>query len=112
MTDFDDAIGDMTQDLLTEAGTSCVYNQDTTSTAITMRKSTLQPMLVDNGDGVIVEMRPVDFICLSSAFPHDQPLRGDSITIGAETFEVQASNGEKCWRQISPQMLRIHTKQV
>ena len=58
MSDFDDAIGDMTSDLLTEAGTSCVYLRGTTSTTITLRKSTGQPYPVDAGNGMILEVRP------------------------------------------------------
>jgi|AntAceMinimDraft_10_1070366.scaffolds.fasta_scaffold45908_3 hypothetical protein len=112
MSDFDDAIGDMTQELLTEAGSSCVYHRGATSTTIVMRKSAQQPMLIDNGDGIIVELRPVDFICLTLTFPYAEPVRGDQITLSGSTYEVQAMNSEKCYRIISDQMLRIHSKKV
>lgn len=112
MSDFDDAIGDMTSDLLTEAGLSCVYLRGTTSTTLTMRKSSGQPYPVDAGNGLIVEVRPVDFICLTSALPYVQPMQGDRVVCGGLKFEVHPPTGDKVFRQISPQMTRIHTKQV
>lgn len=112
MSDFDDAIGDMTTDLLTEAGGSFVYHRGTTSTTITLRKSTLPPVQMENGEGVIIEVRPVDFIALTTALPYAVPLAGDKITGDGETFELQPTTGQKVWRQISPQMTRLHTNKV
>lgn len=112
MSDFDDAIGDMTSDLLTEAGTSCVYLRGTTSTTITLRKSTGQPYPVDAGNGMILEVRPVDFIALTTALPYAIPKQGDRILCGNVAHEVHPPTGDKVFRQISPQMTRIHTKQV
>jgi hypothetical protein len=112
MSDFDDAIGDMTQDLLTEAGGSFVYHRGTTSTTITLRKSTLQPVQMENGEGVIIEVRPVDFIGLTTAMPYTVPLAGDRITGGGEKFELQPTTGQKVFRKISPQMIRLHTNKI
>lgn len=112
MSDFDDAIGDMTQDLLTEAGGSFVYHRDQTSTTITLRKSTLRPVQMENGEGVIVEVRPVDFIALTSALPYAVPLAGDQITGGGKRYELQPTTGQKVFRQISPQMTRLHTNEI
>ena len=39
-------------------------------------------------------------------------MAGDQITGGGETFELQPMTGEKVWRQISPQMTRLHTKKI
>lgn len=112
MSDFDDAIGDMTSELLAEAGSSCVYIRDTSTTTITLRKSTLPSMFMEAGEGMQIEVRPVDFIGLTSAFPYREPLKGDRIKCGSYAFEVQPTVSEKVFRQISPQMIRIHTKQV
>lgn len=112
MSDFDDAIGDATTDLLTEAGLSCVYHRGSESTSITLRKSTQQPFVVENGVGNLTEVRPVDFIGLTSTFPYTEPLAGDKIVTGGEWFEVNAVVTEKCFRKISPKMIRIHTKLV
>jgi hypothetical protein len=112
MSDFDDAIGGMTTDLLAEAGGAFVYHRGTVSTTITLRKSTLQPTLMEGSDGVIVEVRPIDFLALTSALPYAVPMAGDQITGGGETFELQPMTGEKVWRQISPQMTRLHTKKI
>ena len=112
MSDFDDAIGDMTSDLLTEAGTSCVYLRGTTSTTVTFRKTSGQPYPVDAGNGIIIEVRPVDFIGKTSALPYSQPLQGDRIICGGLKFELHPTTDDKVFRQISPQMTRIHTKQV
>lgn len=112
MSDFDDAIGDMTSDLLTEAGTSCVYRRGTTSTTITLRKSSQQSFFMDAGNGQMIEVRPVDFIGLTSALPYDPPEKGDLIISGGDRFEVQPTTSEKVFRRISPQMTRIHAKQV
>ena len=112
MSDFDDAIGDMTSDLLSEAGSSCVYLRGTTSATLTMRKSSGRPYPVDAGNGLIVEVRPVDFICLTSALPYSKPLQGDRIVCGGLKFEVHPVPGGDCFDVLSPQMTRIHTKQV
>lgn len=112
MSDFDDAIGDMTTDLLTEAGGAFVYLRGNAASSLTLRKSTLQPQQMEAGDGMVIEVRPVDFIGLTIDFPYTEPLRGDRIKGGGLTFEVQSQTGEKVFRMISPQMIRIHTKQV
>lgn len=112
MSDFDDAIGGMVTDLLAEAGREVTYIRGRTSTAWTMRKSTQATMLIDSGNGHVVEIHPVDFIGLTSACPYSEPLKGDRIKDGADIYEVQPTSSEKVYRQISPQMMRIHTKQV
>ena len=112
MSDFDDAIGDMTTDMLVEAGVSCVYIRGNVTTTITLRKSRQQSMFMDAGNGQQIEVRPVDFIGLTSAVPYAIPLRGDRIKCGSLSYEVQPSVSEKVFRMISPQMMRIHTKQV
>ena len=111
MSDFDDAIGGMTTDLLTEAGTSCVYLRGNTATTITLRKSQQQSTFLDQGNGQMTEVRPVDFIGLTSALPYT-PERGDRIVCAGNTYEVLPGVGEMVYRQISSQMTRIHTKRI
>lgn len=113
MCDFDDAIGDMTSDLLTEAGRSCVYVRGNTTTTITLRKSVQQSEVVEVGTGALIEVLMIDFIGLTTAMPYDPPERGDLIITGGERFEVQPNpTTEKVYRRISPQMTRIHTRQI
>jgi hypothetical protein len=112
MSDFDDAIGDAIADLLAEAGTACVYIRGSSTASVTLRKSTLQPVIVDNGAGHLSEVQPVDFIGRTSQLPFDPPISGDRIKIGDESFEVNPLISEKCFRRISPQMTRIHCKRV
>jgi hypothetical protein len=113
MSDFDDAIGDMTDILLDEAGGAFVYHRGAESASITLRRSGQMPYQVDNGNGQIVEVRTVDFIAKTTSLPYAVPLRGDKITGGGLTYEVNPPpGGDKVFRQISPQMTRLHTKQV
>ena len=112
MSDFDDAIGDMTSDLLAEAGDSFVYHRGATSTTITLRKSTLPPVQMENGEGVIIEVRPVDFIALTTALPYAVTVAGNQITGGGKRYELQPTTGQKVYRQISPQMTRLHTNEI
>ena len=112
MSDFDDAIGTMTTDLLTEAGGSFVYIRGRTSTTITLDKRTLPSMIIEPEPGMQIEITPVDFKALTIALPYDPPERGDKITGGGMTFEVMPTVSEKVYRRISQQMTRIHTKQV
>lgn len=112
MSDFDDAIGDMVEDLLTEAGSSFLYLRGTTTTTVTLRKSVLPSMFLEPEPGMQIEVRPVDFVGLTTALPYDPPERGDRIIGGGMTFEVMPTTSEKVFRRISQQMTRIHTKQV
>jgi len=111
-TGFEDAATSMTETLLAFAGESCVYIRGASSTAITLRRSSLAPQYMDTGNGLIVEVRPVDFIGLTSALPYDTPEAGDRITCDGKRFEVTPTTSEKCFRRITPTMTRIHTKQV
>jgi hypothetical protein len=111
-TGFEDAVTDMTSDLLAFAGESCVYVRGSTSSTLTLRRSQQRSQYLDTGNGVIVEVRPTDFIGLAASFPHEQPRAGDRIKCDGKWYEVQPSTGEKVFRQITPTMLRIHTKAI
>ena len=69
MSDFEDAIGDAVDDLLAEAGVACVYIRGNETTSVTLRKSTLPPVVIDNGSGHLVEIQPVDFIGKTITLP-------------------------------------------
>jgi hypothetical protein len=112
MSDFDDAIGDMVEDLLAEAGESYIYLRGAASTTITLRKSQQRGMMLEAASGMLTEVRPTDFIGLTSDFPYDPPERGDRIVGGGKTYEVQPGIGEKVFRRISEKMTRVHTKQT
>lgn len=112
MSDFDDAVGDMTTDLLAEAGASMKYLRGNASATVTLRKSVQPVYQIDSGNGSLIEVRPVDFIGLTSALPYDPPARGDRLIVGGETFEVQPTVSETVFRRLSSQMTRIHAKQI
>ena len=113
MTDFDDAIGDATTTLLAEAGGTFTYCRGATEfTGLSARKSTMPALQMENGEGLVIEVRPVDFIFLTSSLPYPKPEAGDRITDGTEVWELMPTVGEKVFRQISPQMIRLHTKKV
>jgi len=99
-TGFEDAATSMTETLLAFAGEYCVYIRGASSTAITLRRSSLAPQYMDTGNG------------LTSALPYDTPEAGDRITCDGKRFEVTPTTSEKCFRRITPTMTRIHTKQV
>ena len=110
MSDFDDAIADMTADLLSEAGAEFSYVRGTTTTTVTMRKSHQPSYLVDI-EGMQSEVTPTDFIGLTANLPYSPPRKGDKIIDGDTVYLVQPTTSEKTFRVISPQMTRIHTVQ-
>ena len=113
MSDLDDAVGEMAEDLLVTAGRTVTYYRGGVAAGTpTMSKQSQPSLYVDNGNGGLIEVSPVDFVVKTSALPFDPPLRGDRLVVGGETFEVLPTVGEKVFRRISPQMTRIHTKQV
>ncbi len=112
MSDLDDAVGDMVTDLLTEAGRSVTYYRSGVSQGtVTMSRQRQPSQYLDNGQGGIVEVVPIDFVCLTADLPVT-PQRGDQITVGSDRYEVMPTIGEKVFRRLSDQMTRIHTKQV
>jgi len=112
MSGFDDDIGGMVDDLLVQAGGSFSYFRGTESAPVTLIKSARMPSLIDAGNGTVVEVRSVDFIGRPTEMPYSEPKRGDRIVGGGSTFEVQPTTGDKVFLIVSPQMIRIHTKQV
>ena len=60
MSDFDDAITDMTGDLLAVAGSSFLYIRGNVTATVTLQKSVQQPFQIDSGNGSLIEVRPVD----------------------------------------------------
>lgn len=116
MPDLDDAVGEMVTDLHEVAGRTVTYYRGGVNRGtLTMSRHRQQSQYVDNGQGGIIEVTPVDFIGKTSAlealsaFP---PVKGDLIVVGSDTFQVLPTVGEKVFRRIGDQMTRIHTKQV
>lgn len=111
-TGFEDAVTQATESLLAFAGESCTYLRGASSAVVTLRRSSLAPQYMDTGVGQVVEVRPVDFIGLTSSLPYAIPQAGDRIVCGGNRYEVTPTTGDKVYRQITPTMTRIHTKQV
>lgn len=110
---MDDAIGEMVDDLLDEAGRTVTYLRDGVSAgSVTMSRQQQVSQWVDTGNGGLVEVVPVDWVAKTADLPFDPPIRGDRIVDGDEAFEVLPTTSEKVFRRISPQMTRLHTKQV
>lgn len=112
MSALDDAVEDLANDMLSENGQSFVYVRGTTSTTVTLIRSQQQSVYVDDGDGHITEVQPVDFLCLTTALPYAVPKRGDRIAGDGMTYELQPTVGESVFRQINPMMTRLHAKRV
>lgn len=112
MSEFHDAIGDMTDDLLAEAGSAVVYLRGRTRTTVTLYKSPRPSVLVNTANGLVLEVHPVDFIGETTGLPYETPERGDRIISGSDIFELSPTVSEKVFRRVSPQMTRLFTKQV
>ncbi len=113
MSALDDAVGEMVDDLLAEAGAVVSYLRGGIEIGtLTMSLQRQPSQYIDNQQGGLIEITPVDFIAKTSDLPSFPPLRGDQIVIGGETFEVVPTTGEKVFRRVSYQMTRIHTKQA
>ena len=66
-----------------------------------------------DSNGVVVEVRSTDFVCLTSALTLGDPIKGDSIIAADGTkYQVQPTSGEKCFRRRVPTTTRIHAKKV
>lgn len=112
MSDLDTDVSSMMTDFLEVAGDSFVYLRGSTSTTITLRKSVQLSVVIDNGNGHVLTVKPVDFIGLTSALPYDPPLKGDQIVGGGMTFEVQPTVSEDVYRRITATQTRVHTKRI
>lgn len=110
MSDFDDAIGDAVSDMLAEAGSDFSYIRDGESTTVTLRKAN-QPSAFIEVDGVQIELISTDFIGLAAELPYSIPRKGDRITDGTTTWEVQPTVSEKPYRMLADQIIRIHARQ-
>jgi len=102
----------MVADLLDDAGRSVTYYRGGVSQGtVTMSRQRQPSQYLDNGQGGIVEVVPIDFVCVTADLSVT-PQRGDQIVVGNERYEVMPTVGEKVYRRLSDQMTRIHTKQV
>lgn len=114
MSDFDDDVGAMASDLLVAAGDAYTYRNGAGGAVATVTavKSSPPSFQIDNGDGLLIEVRPVDFKMKTSDLPFGNPVKGQRFERLGSVWEVQPTTSEKCFYQQSPQMTRIHTKLI
>ncbi len=111
MAGLDDDVGDMVEDFLTFQGASRTYRRGVSSESVTMARLIQRPVTVES-NGLIVEVRGVDWIMDADDLPFGEPATGDEIIDGSDTYEVLPTVGEKVFRRVSPKLIRIHSKQV
>ena len=114
MSGMDNDIGDMATDLLTAAGDAYTYRIGAggATATVTAVKSSPPSFQIDNGNGLLIEVRPVEFKMLTSALPYGNPVKGQRLERGGSVWEIQPTTGEKCFYRQSPQMTRIHSKLI
>lgn len=109
---LDDGITRMMSLLTQFSGTEAVYIRGNATTTVTLRKCVQPAIQLDTGTGHIIEVSPVDFLGSTSTLPYAEPVKGDRIKVGSETFEVDPVVGNTVYRRVSPALTRIHTKKV
>ena len=114
MSSMDNDIGDMVTDLLTAAGDAYTYRNGAggATATVTAVKSSPPSFQIDNGNGLLIEVRPVEFKMLTSALPYGNPVKGQRLERGGSVWEIQPTTSEKCFYQQSTQMTRIHSKLI
>ena len=114
MSDFDEDVSIGIESFYIEAGDEYVYRTapggDTAT--VTAVKSTLTPYQVDNGNGLLIEVRPEDFKIRVDDLPFGLPAKGQRFERDGIVWEVNPTVSEKCFRILSPSMVRIHTKRI
>lgn len=99
------------------AGGDVVYTRGAYSVTIAATFGSTE-FQVDTGDGVRIEHSDRDFIVTASALILNSvvalPAKGDTVTVGGETYEVLAPGGAQVYRRCDPAgtLIRIHTKRV
>lgn len=97
--------------LLAATGSNWTYSRGATTGTISFYKSDLPPTLIDNGAGQVTEIIMASFRGLfSSLSAFGNPARGDRITDGTTTWEVQPVL-DKCFYTVGG-MVHIHAKRV
>lgn len=110
---LDSDVTDMVDDLLDEHGVSCVYSRGASSSTVDLCLLRSQvPTLIEVGEGMVTEILRFDILMRTSSLPFGNPVADDTITIDSVTYLVKQIGGEKVFRQMSPQLTRIHTVQV
>lgn len=113
-TEEEDAIGDAMEDLLPTLGAEFTYRNGANgaTTPVDAIKRDQPSFQVDSGNGLLIEVRPTDFLMLTSDLPYGDPVRGQRLESGSSIWEVQPTVSEKVFRRVSSQMTRIHTKLI
>lgn len=114
MSDLDDAVASMMDDMLSSNGSTFIYCRGNTSTTVTMVKAPQLPIEVESGEGHVITVDGVDFIAKTVAFPYSEPQAGDTIRKDGSTdiYEVLPIGNGQPFRALSGSMTRIHTKQI
>lgn len=98
-------------DFLAREGSDWTYTRGATTGTIAFYKADLPPSLVDSGTGQLTEVIMASFRGLfTSLAAFDKPLRGDKITDGTLTYEVQPII-DKCYYAVGG-LVHIHAKRV
>ena len=97
---------------LAREGSNWTYTRPGQAAAtIKFYKADLPPTLIDNGTGQLTEIIMASFRGLFTALAaFDKPLRGDKITDGTLTYEVQPII-DKCFYTVGG-LVHIHAKRV
>ena len=100
--------------LLAQAGEEYTYRNGAggATDTITLVRSTPPPFQIDNGNGLLIEVRPVEFAAKAADLPFGNPVRGQRIERGGSVWEIQPTTSEKCYHQPSDHMLWIHAKLI
>lgn len=97
--------------LLAKTGSSWTYKRGIQTATLTLFKSDQPPVVIDQGNGLVIEATVVSFRGKVSDFTaFEKPKNGDKITDGTATFEVMQL-GDKCYYTVGG-LMHIHTKQV
>lgn len=98
--------------LLAETGSNWTYSRGPTTGTVEFYKADLPPVIVDNGMGQATEIIMASFRGLASTFTalFDKPLRGDKLTDGTTSYEVQPIL-DKCYYTVGG-LIHLHAKRV
>lgn len=111
---LDDGLETLADELILFGGQEFIYRNGAggATETVSARICRQPPIGIDNGNGLIIEVRPVDFIVKTIDLPYGKPAKGHRIETGSTVYEVQPTVSEKCFRELNAHFTRIHTKQI
>ncbi len=108
---LDAAIAHASSVMLTHAGSDWTYRRGQQTDTVTLNKSDQQPVVTDNGSGLITEVITASFRGVASDLSDfGEPKRGDKITDGTLTYEVRPIV-DKCFYTVGS-LIHIHAQRV